>query len=156
MAAVGRAAPRRARDHAGPSAIAPYDVHVVALPGAEAEAATGAAEQLVGRGLDVLLDDRDQRAGEKFADADLIGLPDARHGRQEDASRTARSTCATARPAPTDAIRRRRDRERRPELWRRRRRFSSEDFGPTVERLMDETGVTYRGSPRSRGSPPAT
>jgi transcriptional regulator with XRE-family HTH domain len=27
---------------------------------------------------------------------------------------------------------------------RRRRRFSSEPFGPTVEKLMDETGVTYR------------
>jgi transcriptional regulator with XRE-family HTH domain len=27
---------------------------------------------------------------------------------------------------------------------RRRRRFSEESFGPTVERLMDETGVTYR------------
>jgi transcriptional regulator with XRE-family HTH domain len=27
---------------------------------------------------------------------------------------------------------------------RRRRRFSTEPFGPTVERLMSETGVTYR------------
>jgi transcriptional regulator with XRE-family HTH domain len=27
---------------------------------------------------------------------------------------------------------------------RRRRRFSEDSFGPTVERLMDETGVTYR------------
>jgi transcriptional regulator with XRE-family HTH domain len=27
---------------------------------------------------------------------------------------------------------------------RRRRRFSEEPFGPTIERLMDETGVTYR------------
>jgi transcriptional regulator with XRE-family HTH domain len=27
---------------------------------------------------------------------------------------------------------------------RRRRRFSDEAFGPTIERLMDETGVTYR------------
>jgi len=29
-------------------------------------------------------------------------------------------------------------------LARRRRRFSEEPFGPTVEKLMDETGVTYR------------
>ena len=29
-------------------------------------------------------------------------------------------------------------------MARRRRRFSEEAFGPTVERLMDETGVTYR------------
>ena len=27
----------------------------------------------------------------------------------------------------------------------RKRRFSEEPFGPTIERLMDETGVTYRG-----------
>jgi prolyl-tRNA synthetase len=57
-----------------PQALAPYDVHVVALPGAE-EIAEQAAETLSAAGLDVLLDDRDQRAGEKFADADLIGCP---------------------------------------------------------------------------------
>jgi len=27
----------------------------------------------------------------------------------------------------------------------RRRRFSEEPFGPTIERLMSETGITYRG-----------
>jgi prolyl-tRNA synthetase len=57
-----------------PRAIAPYDVHIVALPGAE-EIAEQAAEVLAAAGRDVLLDDRDQRAGEKFADADLIGCP---------------------------------------------------------------------------------
>ncbi len=57
-----------------PRSIAPYDVHVVVLPGAE-EIAEQAAEALSAAGLDVLLDDRDQRAGEKFADADLIGCP---------------------------------------------------------------------------------
>jgi prolyl-tRNA synthetase len=59
---------------AWPKSIAPYDVHVVALPGVEVEAAQ-AAEMLEAAGADVLLDDRDARAGEKFADADLIGLP---------------------------------------------------------------------------------
>src|SRR3954471_20295939 len=54
--------------------LAPYDVHVVALPGVEEQAAAAASE-LDAAGADVLLDDRDQRAGEKFADADLIGLP---------------------------------------------------------------------------------
>ena len=29
-------------------------------------------------------------------------------------------------------------------MARRKRRFSDEPFGPTVEKLMDETGVTYR------------
>jgi prolyl-tRNA synthetase len=57
-----------------PRAIAPYDVHVVALKGAE-EIAEQAAEALSAAGFEVLLDDRDQRPGEKFADADLIGCP---------------------------------------------------------------------------------
>jgi prolyl-tRNA synthetase len=57
-----------------PKSIAPYDVHVVALPGVE-EQAEQAAQGLDEAGLDVLLDDRDERAGEKFADADLIGCP---------------------------------------------------------------------------------
>jgi prolyl-tRNA synthetase len=57
-----------------PRAIAPYDVHVVALPGLE-EQAQQAAQALDAVGADVLLDDRDLRAGEKFADADLIGCP---------------------------------------------------------------------------------
>jgi prolyl-tRNA synthetase len=57
-----------------PPALAPYDVHVVALPGV-AEQAEEAARLLAEVGLDVLLDDRDLRAGEKFADADLIGIP---------------------------------------------------------------------------------
>ena len=57
-----------------PPEIAPYDVHVVALPGAE-EQAEEAARALDEAGAEVLLDDRDARAGEKFADADLIGIP---------------------------------------------------------------------------------
>jgi prolyl-tRNA synthetase len=57
-----------------PAALAPYDVHIVALPGVE-EQADEAARVLSDSGADVLLDDRDRRAGEKFADADLIGLP---------------------------------------------------------------------------------
>jgi prolyl-tRNA synthetase len=59
---------------AWPAAIAPYDVHVVVLPGLE-EQGEQVAEALEEEGFAVLLDDRDQRAGEKFADADLIGLP---------------------------------------------------------------------------------
>jgi prolyl-tRNA synthetase len=57
-----------------PRELAPYDAHVVALPGAD-EIAGQAAEALSAAGRDVLLDDRDMRAGEKFADADLIGCP---------------------------------------------------------------------------------
>ncbi|MGH2998030.1 MAG: proline--tRNA ligase [Gaiellaceae bacterium] len=57
-----------------PRSVAPYDVHLVVLPGAE-EIGAEAADALSAAGLDVLLDDRDLRAGEKFADADLIGCP---------------------------------------------------------------------------------
>jgi prolyl-tRNA synthetase len=57
-----------------PASIAPYDVHVVVLTGAE-EIGLQAAEALSEAGKDVLLDDRDRRPGEKFADADLIGIP---------------------------------------------------------------------------------
>ena len=61
-----------------PRPIAPYDVHVLALHGAAEEVlqpAVEVAEDLSGGGFEVLLDDRAQRPGEKFADADLIGLP---------------------------------------------------------------------------------
>ena len=57
-----------------PESVAPYDVHVVVLPGVE-EQAEQAANALGAAGKDVLLDDRELRAGEKFADADLIGCP---------------------------------------------------------------------------------
>jgi len=57
-----------------PAGIAPYDVHLVVLQGAE-EIGRQAAEALSAGGADVLLDDRALRPGEKFADADLIGLP---------------------------------------------------------------------------------
>jgi prolyl-tRNA synthetase len=59
---------------AWPESVAPYEVHVVALPGAE-EIAERAAAAIEARGRSVLVDDRDRRAGEKFADADLIGCP---------------------------------------------------------------------------------
>ncbi len=57
-----------------PASVSPYDVHVVALTGAE-EIGEQAAKAYSALGLEVLLDDRDLRPGEKFADADLIGIP---------------------------------------------------------------------------------
>jgi prolyl-tRNA synthetase len=62
------------RGIAWPRSVAPYDVHIVALAGTESYAEQ-AASALDEAGFDVLLDDRDARAGEKFADADLIGCP---------------------------------------------------------------------------------
>ena len=57
-----------------PRSVAPYDAHIVVLPGLE-ERGEEVAVALSTAGWDVLLDDRDERAGEKFADADLIGIP---------------------------------------------------------------------------------
>ena len=57
-----------------PQSVAPYDVHIVALPGLE-EQAEALEQRLEEAGVSVLLDDRDLRAGEKFADADLVGCP---------------------------------------------------------------------------------
>jgi prolyl-tRNA synthetase len=63
---------------AWPWTIAPYEVHVVAIASAGDEAvvvAENVADELEAAGVSVLLDDRDRRPGEKFADADLIGCP---------------------------------------------------------------------------------
>ncbi len=60
-----------------PRSVAPFDVHLVTLGKDEAIHARGRAlyEQLQRAGLAVLLDDRQERPGVKFADADLIGVP---------------------------------------------------------------------------------
>ncbi len=61
-----------------PVSVAPYPVHLVLLPGKEPEAEAAAEalyQQLVAAGLEPIYDDRDERAGVKFNDADLIGLP---------------------------------------------------------------------------------
>jgi len=61
-----------------PEVIAPFKIHLIALLDKEGkvQAYTDALYQkLVTQGSEVLYDDRDLRAGEKFADADLIGIP---------------------------------------------------------------------------------
>jgi len=58
-----------------PVSIAPFQVHLIELPGAESEAPK-MYEQLRGQGVEVLYNDRkDMSAGEKFMEADLIGIP---------------------------------------------------------------------------------
>jgi prolyl-tRNA synthetase len=57
-----------------PIAVAPYQVHLVALKGAE-KAAEKIYRELVDAGIEVLFDDREESPGVKFADADLIGIP---------------------------------------------------------------------------------
>lgn len=62
-----------------PDAMAPYQVAIVPLNMQKSEAVAEAAEtlytQLTQAGIDVLLDDRNERPGIKFADMELIGIP---------------------------------------------------------------------------------
>jgi prolyl-tRNA synthetase len=61
-----------------PRAIAPFDVELITLGKQGEEARTvadGLYDELRAAGLDVLYDDRDGSAGEKFADAELLGCP---------------------------------------------------------------------------------
>jgi prolyl-tRNA synthetase len=61
-----------------PAALAPYGAHVVPVNLGDAalrETAERIAADLEAAGVDSLLDDRDERPGVKFKDADLIGLP---------------------------------------------------------------------------------
>lgn len=61
-----------------PKAIAPFDVHLIAVNGKNADqmqVAETVYQELTDAGFSVLFDDRKERAGVKFADADLIGLP---------------------------------------------------------------------------------
>jgi prolyl-tRNA synthetase len=61
-----------------PPSIAPFEVLVVSTNSKD-EAVRGTSEdiarQLEAAGYDVLLDDRDERPGVKFKDADLVGIP---------------------------------------------------------------------------------
>src|SRR3989344_1451801 len=62
-----------------PETIAPYKIHLINLKGKEGKSSQLAGEiyeKMTKSGMEVLFDDRDDlRAGEKFADADLIGIP---------------------------------------------------------------------------------
>ncbi len=61
-----------------PVSVAPFDVHILALDYAVPDVAAAADslyEACLDAGMDVLLDDRDERPGVKFAEADLLGIP---------------------------------------------------------------------------------
>jgi len=75
------AAIEQAHDEAGmilPAAIAPFEVVVTPVnmkDDAQREAAEALYQQCLDAGIDILLDDRAERAGVKFKDAELIGVP---------------------------------------------------------------------------------
>lgn len=61
-----------------PSSIAPFDVEIIPLNMEDAEVSRITNQfynELIKEGIDVLMDDRDERPGVKFKDADLIGIP---------------------------------------------------------------------------------
>ncbi len=61
-----------------PASVAPYKVHLIEIPSSDSvvkETSEKLYNELVGAGVEVLYDDREARAGEKFADSDLIGIP---------------------------------------------------------------------------------
>jgi len=61
-----------------PISISPFEVIIVSVNQDDAEVVKAAEDiykQLLDKGVEVLLDDRDERAGVKFKDADLIGIP---------------------------------------------------------------------------------
>lgn len=73
-------AEQNADDHGlvWPDSIAPFDIHVIPVNAKKADQMTMANEieqQLTAAGYEALVDDRKERAGVKFADSDLIGLP---------------------------------------------------------------------------------
>ena len=58
-----------------PKEIAPFQVHLLSLTENTKELADDVYKTLQNKNIEVLYDDRDLRAGEKFADSDLIGIP---------------------------------------------------------------------------------
>jgi prolyl-tRNA synthetase len=61
-----------------PKEVAPFPVHLIAITSGNADVekeANRLYELLREHGIEALYDDRDARAGEKFADADLLGIP---------------------------------------------------------------------------------
>jgi prolyl-tRNA synthetase len=61
-----------------PEEVAPFRVHLIEIASNDTAVHTAAAElyrELTEAGVETLFDDRDARAGEKFADSDLIGIP---------------------------------------------------------------------------------
>jgi prolyl-tRNA synthetase len=146
------AAVEQSHDESGivwPRAIAPYDVHVLSLDAgaedvlAQAEHVAGAARRCrgarrpprrprraPGREVRGRRSDRKPAPGDRRAE-DARG----RQGRRADARRRRRRAHAG----------RRRGEMGDGALMAKRRRYSDEQFGQTIERLMVETGTTYRG-----------
>jgi prolyl-tRNA synthetase len=108
-----------------PTSVAPFEA-VITIVSVKDDASVAGAEalyaELTQRGVDVIIDDRDARAGVKFADAELIGIPTgSRSARRR--SPTARSSTRLEQPGKLSAS-----------VSRRSRIGSSRPSAPTAER----------------------
>lgn len=121
-----------------PLALAPFEIELVSLNPADAsvkEAADSLYEELAGAGFEVFYDDRDERPGVKFKDADLLGFPirvnvggrSLKEGKIEVVSRRDKSVRAVLRGEALPAVRALREelasfpaaaREREGRSWR--------------------------------------
>jgi prolyl-tRNA synthetase len=103
-----------------PLALAPFEIELVSLNPSDESVRKGADavyEALVADGLEVFYDDRDERPGVKFKDADLLGFPIRvnvggrtwKEGRVEIVTRRDKSVQAVPPEAAVAAVRARRD-----------------------------------------------
>ncbi|HEX7253085.1 MAG TPA: proline--tRNA ligase [Thermoanaerobaculia bacterium] len=103
-----------------PLALAPYEIELVSLNPSDESARKGADamyQELLSAGLEVFYDDRDERPGVKFKDADLLGFPIRvnvggrawKEGKIEIVTRRDKSVQAVAKEEAVSAVRSRRD-----------------------------------------------
>jgi len=115
-ARIAAAAVEQSHDADGlvwPWAIAPFHAHVVPVSTRDPDQVTAAEEiyrRLWNAGIEVLLDDRDERPGVKFKDADLLGLPvrvtvGASLAKEGIVEVRSRATRAERRVAPAEVVR---------------------------------------------------
>ena len=131
-----------------PASIAPYDVHVLALHGgseevlALAETVTATLDEA---GLAGALRRPRRAAGREVRGRGSHRLPGPRHRREEVARGRLGGRSPSRRLGGGPRADLRRAEMGHAVLMARRRRYSDDPFGPTIERLMEETGTTYRG-----------
>ena len=125
-----------------PQSVSPYDVHVVVLPGVEEQGRAPPRRSKPPERPSCWTTATSEPGEVRRRGPDRLPGPD--HRREEDArGRDGRRARPADRRGATGSRRR---------SWKlgsnttlaRRRRFSTEPFGPTLERLMQEKGVTYR------------
>jgi prolyl-tRNA synthetase len=103
-----------------PLALAPFEIEIVSLNPSDESARKGADgmyQELLAAGLEVFYDDRDERPGVKFKDADLLGFPIRvnvggrawKEGKIEIVTRRDKSMQAVAKEEAVSAVRSRRD-----------------------------------------------